>query len=104
MTMNLDKTAIQRAFKAYDVRGKIPSELNEDVLKKIGNCFARFIGRHRGKIVIGYDVRPTSEPFARALTAGVTDAGVNVLDIGLVGTDMVYHAAAYYHCDGGVMI
>ncbi|HKZ40286.1 MAG TPA: phosphomannomutase/phosphoglucomutase [Candidatus Hodarchaeales archaeon] len=102
--MNLDKTAIQRAFKAYDVRGKIPSELNEDVLKKIGNCFARFIGRHRGKIVIGYDVRPTSEPFARALTAGVTDAGVNVLDIGLVGTDMVYHAAAYYHCDGGVMI
>ncbi|MHA1166502.1 MAG: phosphomannomutase/phosphoglucomutase [Candidatus Hodarchaeales archaeon] len=96
-----------RAFKAYDVRGRIPDELNEDIVKRIGNAFAQFLlakSPVKGPIAVGHDVRPSSEAFSEAIIAGITDAGLDVMDIGLVGTDMVYFAAAKYDCSGGIMI
>ncbi|MHA2297442.1 MAG: phosphomannomutase/phosphoglucomutase [Candidatus Hodarchaeales archaeon] len=103
----MDEPAFTRAFKAYDVRGRIPDELNEEILKRIGNAFAQFLRNHSpidGPVLVGYDIRLTSKPFTKAFTKGVTDAGMEVIDIGLVGTDMVYFATAKYKCAGGVMI
>lgn len=98
------KKALDIAFKAYDVRGRIPEELNEESVKKIGNAFIQFLGEISKPIIVGYDVRPTSEKFAKALARGINDAGVDVINIGLVGTDMVYFATAHYKCAGGIMI
>jgi phosphomannomutase len=98
------KVALDNAFKAYDVRGRIPEELNEEIVKKIGNAFIQFLGEVSKPIIVGYDVRPTSENFAKALARGITDTGVDVINIGLVGTDMVYFATALFKCAGGIMI
>lgn len=103
-SFSFDPEAVTRAFKAYDVRGRVPSELNEDIIKRTGNAFVQFLGTIQGPIIIGYDVRPTSKIFAEALIEGINDAGIDVLDIGLVGTDMVYFAVAKYQASGGIMI
>ena len=96
MTLNLS------AFKAYDIRGRIPEEINADLIYKIGRAFAAFVKPK--KVAVGRDIRLTSEEFAQALIRGLTDAGVDVLDIGLCGTEGVYFATFHYKLDGGVMI
>lgn len=96
--------AVTNSFKAYDIRGKVPDELNEEIVRKIGNVFTQFLGKEESTIVIGYDIRLTSKSFKRALIDGITDAGSNVVDIGLVGTDMVYFVVAHYNFDGGIMV
>lgn len=102
--LSFDPAAVSRAFKAYDVRGRIPDELSADVVRLIGNAFVQFLGEVTGPIVVGYDVRPTSEEFSQALTTGILDAGASVLNIGMVGTDMVYYATAVHKAQGGIMI
>ena len=96
MTVNLS------AFKAYDIRGRIPDEINAELIYQIGRAYAAFIKPK--KVAVGRDIRLTSEEFAQALIRGLTDSGVDVLDIGLCGTEGVYFATFHYQLDGGVMI
>ena len=89
-------------FKAYDIRGQIPGQLNEDVAYRIGNATAQFLGGKR--IVVGRDMRLSSASLTDAVVNGLLDAGVEVLDIGLCGTEMVYFATMHLEADGGIMI
>jgi phosphomannomutase len=89
-------------FKAYDIRGRIPDQLNVDVAYRVANAMAEFLGAK--KIVIGRDIRQSSAELADAVAKGLTDAGVEVLDFGLGGTEMVYFATPYLDADGGIMV
>jgi phosphomannomutase len=89
-------------FKAYDVRGQIPNQLNADICYRIGNATAEFLGA--SSVVVGRDMRLSSEEFADAVSRGLTDAGVEVLDIGLCGTEMVYFATSFLKASGGIMV
>jgi phosphomannomutase len=89
-------------FKAYDIRGRIPDQLNADIAYRIGNATAEFLGARR--IVIGRDMRLSSSELADAIARGMVEAGVEVLDIGLCGTEMVYFATAHLETDGGIMV
>lgn len=90
------------SFKAYDIRGKVPAELNEELAYKTGFAFAAFL--QCKTIIIGRDVRKSSASLSNALTEGITDAGCNVVDLGLCGTEMIYFATPFLNADGGVMI
>ncbi len=90
------------SFKAYDIRGQIPNQLNADICYRIGNATAAFLDGKR--VVIGRDMRLSSAEFADAVAKGLMDAGVEVLDIGLCGTEMVYFAVKHLDADGGIMI
>ena len=89
-------------FKAYDIRGRLPDQLNADIAYRIGNATAEFLDAKQ--VVIGRDMRLSSEEIADVVARGLTDAGVDVLDIGLCGTEMVYFATASLKTDGGIMI
>jgi len=90
------------AFKAYDVRGRIPDEINAELIYQIGRAYAAFIKPK--KVCVGRDIRLTSEEFAQAAIRGLTDSGVDVVDIGLCGTEGTYFATFHYKLDGGLMI
>jgi phosphomannomutase len=89
-------------FKAYDIRGQIPNQLNPDVAYRIGNATAEYLKGKR--IVVGRDIRLSSEELTDAVCRGLMEAGVEVLDIGLCGTEMVYFATDHLTADGGIMI
>jgi phosphomannomutase len=79
-----------RCFKAYDIRGRIPDELNDALAYQIGQAYAAFV---RPKVVaVGRDIRASSAQLRDSLTRGLTDSGVDVADIGLCGTEGVYFA------------
>ncbi len=90
------------SFKAYDIRGKVPSELNSDLAYKTGKAFVKLI--EAKTVVIGHDIRKSSEEISEALSKGLNDAGADVIDIGLCGTEMVYFGTPFLNADGGVMI
>jgi len=89
-------------FKAYDIRGKVPSQLNNDLAYKIGRTFVKYLNCK--KVVIGKDVRKSSPKLSEALSKGITDAGADVYDLGLCGTEMIYYGTPYFDADGGIMI
>ena len=89
-------------FKAYDARGKVPDELNADIAYRIGRGYAEFIKPKQ--VAVGRDVRLSSDELFDALSRGLMDSGVDVLDLGLCGTEMVYFAAFHQQLDGGIMI
>lgn len=92
-------------FKAYDIRGRVPDELNPDLARKIGQSFAAVYGLK--KVVVGRDIRLSSESLVSALTKGLQDMGCEVLDLGLIGTEEMYHGAfslADDGVDGGVVV
>ncbi len=89
-------------FKAYDVRGKVPEELNSDVAYRIGRAYAEFVRPHR--VAVGRDIRLTSLELSDALCRGLNDAGADVIDIGIGGTELVYFATAHLELDGGIMV
>ncbi|MBK7771890.1 MAG: phosphomannomutase [bacterium] len=89
-------------FKAYDIRGKVPSELDADLAYRIGLSTARYLKART--VAVGRDCRLSSASLATALTRGLTDAGADVLDIGQCGTEMVYHATFARGLDGGIMV
>ncbi len=89
-------------FKAYDVRGKVPGELNPRIAYAIGRAFAQKI--QPKTVCIGYDIRLSGPALQKALAAGLIAEGVEVIDLGLIGTEMVYFATAFYGYDGGVML
>lgn len=89
-------------FKAYDIRGRVPDQLNHDVAYRIGRAFAQIL--QPGRVVVGRDVRQDSADFAAAIARGVNDAGASVIDIGLCGTEEVYFQTAHRGIGGGVMV
>jgi len=88
-------------FKAYDVRGTVPAQLDEDAARRIGYAFARFTGADR--IVIGRDARTSSPVLAAALGDGIRAAGGGVSDLGMVTTDMVYFASGHFDLPGAMV-
>ena len=89
-------------FKAYDVRGKVPEELDELLAYHIGRALAEVL--KPGAVVVGRDVRPSSPALAKSVSEGLLDSGMDVLDIGLCGTEQVYFSTARLRASGGVMI
>jgi phosphomannomutase len=89
-------------FKAYDLRGRIPTELNDDVAYRVGRGYAEFLSPKR--VVVGRDIRLSSEGLADALCRGLTDGGADVFDIGICGTEGVYFATFDGNYDGGIMV
>lgn len=89
-------------FKAYDIRGVIPDEINEELAYRVGRAYAELY--HPKTMCVGYDVRKSSPDFCKAVCDGLTDGGVHVYNIGLCGTEMVYFTTFYYKLDGGIMI
>ena len=93
---------LSNSFKAYDVRGRIPDELNPEVVYRIARAYAEWLKPKR--VAVGRDIRHSSREFSDALTRGLCDSGVDVVDIGLGGTEMVYFATSSLGLDGGVMV
>lgn len=89
-------------FKAYDIRGKLGEELNEDIVYRIGRAYAQYIKPKN--VVVGGDVRLTSKALKTALSNGLRDEGVDVIDIGMSGTEEIYFATSHLKTDGGIEI
>src|SRR3990170_1679353 len=89
-------------FKAYDIRGVVPAELNEAVTEKIGRSVVKLLNART--IAVGRDMRASADALFDALTKGITSMAADVLDIGLCSTPMSYFADARYKADGSVMI
>src|SRR5229473_2719890 len=96
--MNLDPNI----FKAYDVRGVYPGEVNEEAARGIGAAFVAYLGAK--KIALGRDMRLSSPALAAAVVDGATSQGADVVDYGMIATDMLYFAVARDRLDGGVQI
>ncbi len=96
---------IPSCFKAYDIRGKVPAELDAAMAEKIGRAFAAVFKLE--KVAVGYDIRLSSEEIVRGLVEGLLGMGTDVLDLGLCGTEEIYHAAFSMEkdgVDGGVIV
>ena len=102
MTMNSNEQAKLTCFKAYDIRGRLGDELNEDIAYRIGRAYAVYL--QPKSVVIGADIRLSSESLKVALANGLMDEGVNVIDIGLAGTEEVYFATFHLKVDGGIEV
>ena len=89
-------------FKAYDIRGKLGTELNEDIAYNIGRAYGQIY--QPKTIAVGCDVRLTSEDLKQATIRGLNDAGVNVIDLGMTGTEEVYFAAFHLDVQGGIEV
>lgn len=89
-------------FKPYDIRGRVPDELNEDIAWRIGRAFSAELNPRT--VIVGRDVRLESPSLAAALTKGLNDGGSNVIDIGLCGTEEVYFQTFNRQADGGIMV
>lgn len=89
-------------FKAYDIRGRVPDQLNMDIAERIGRAFVQVTGAK--KIVVGYDIRLSSPEITQALIKGLMLAGADVHDIGLCGTEQIYFATDHFDMDGGIMV
>jgi phosphomannomutase len=90
------------SFKAYDVRGRIPDEINDSLAYDIGRAYCAFVQARR--VAVGYDIRLSSPTLAEALKQGLMDSGCDVLDIGLWGTEGAYFATFAEQLDGGIMV
>ena len=89
-------------FKAYDIRGKLGEELNEDIAYRIGRAYGEYLNPQ--EVVIGGDIRLTSEALKQSLAEGLMDAGVDVIDLGMTGTEEIYFATSYLKIDGGIEV
>ena len=94
---------MENIFKAYDIRGKVGSELSDEVLEKIGKAFADFLP-NEGTVAVGRDMRPDSKNLAENLIKGLVSQGRDVIDIGEVTSDMIYFATGSLKLAGGAMI
>ena len=91
-------------FKAYDIRGVYADSLNEDVARQIGRAYVNYLELSGSRVIVGRDMRLSSEALEGAFIQGVTEAGADVLDIGLVSTDALYFALGHLEESGGAMI
>jgi phosphomannomutase len=100
--MQGDQKSSLSCFKAYDVRGRVPDELNEDIAFKVGQVFVSFLKARQ--VVVGFDIRLSSPGLSAALSQGLKSCGADVLDIGLCGTEEMYFATGALNADGGIMV
>ena len=100
--MAADNIEKLRCFKAYDVRGRVPDELDKDLARRIGQAFATCFSPAR--VVLGHDIRISSPDLSRVLAEGLMAAGSDVVDLGLCGTEEVYFATSHLKADGGIMV
>ena len=104
-------------FKAYDIRGKLGEELNEDIAYRIGRAYGEWLKsnpsspaplpqreRRAKQVVVGGDIRLTSESLKQALANGLMDSGINVIDLGMTGTEEIYFATSHLGVDGGIEV
>lgn len=94
-------------FKAYDVRGELDVNLDNTIAYRIGRAFAEYLNpsfENSKVIVIGSDIRPSSDDLKKSTIDGILDAGVDVIDLGMSGTEEVYFATSFYHAIGGIEI
>lgn len=89
-------------FKAYDIRGKLGAELNEEIARRIGRAFGEYLKPR--SVAVGGDVRETSAALKQAVAEGLVDAGVDVVDLGMTGTEEIYFAAFHLDVDGGIEV
>lgn len=89
-------------FKAYDIRGQLGEELNDDIAYRIGRAYGEYLKPK--KVVVGGDIRLTSEALKQSLAKGLMDAGVDVIDLGMTGTEEIYFATSYLKVDGGIEV
>ncbi len=89
-------------FKAYDIRGQLGDELNEDIAYRIGRAYGEYLKPKQ--VVVGGDIRLTSGSLKQALSEGLLDAGVDVFDLGMTGTEEIYFATSFLKVDGGIEI
>ncbi|MBJ6474312.1 phosphomannomutase CpsG, partial [Enterobacter hormaechei] len=89
-------------FKAYDIRGRLGDELNNNIAKRIGRAYGEYLKPRT--VVLGGDVRLTSESLKMSLAEGLQDAGVDVLDIGMSGTEEIYFSTFHLGVDGGIEV
>ena len=89
-------------FKAYDIRGKLGEELNEDIAYRIGRAYGEYLKPK--EIVVGGDIRLTSELLKLSLSNGLMDSGVDVIDLGMTGTEEIYFATSHLKLDGGIEV
>src|SRR3990167_9285754 len=104
--MNID----QAIFKAYDIRGIVPTQINERVAEQIGRAFAVWLqkkvkgDRLKVKVVVGRDVRTHSPSLSQALIRGLISQGADVVDIGIISTPMLYYVVGSTDLDGGICV
>ncbi len=94
--------AALNCFKAYDIRGRVPDELNEEVATRVGRAYAQYV--RPGTVVVGEDMRLSSPALADALSAGLNAGGADVIRIGMCGTEEVYFATSHLKAGGGIMV
>src|SRR2546421_4572546 len=92
--------APDEVFKAYDIRGTVPDQLDANLCRAVGAAFARFAGA--GTVLVGRDMRPSGVELSRAFAEGVTSQGVDVVDIGLASTDLLYFASGKLDAPGAM--
>lgn len=97
--MNIDSTI----FKAYDIRGIYPSQINEELAYRIGQAYSHVMNP-QGEVLIGHDVRLHSQALKEKIIEGLLDAGVNVVDVGWMSTDMLYFGVGHYKTAGGIQV
>src|SRR3990167_7823652 len=97
-----------KIFKAYDIRGIYPDDLNEEIIYRIARAYAALMQKENAgkklQIVVGRDMRLSSPTLSAAATKGLVDSGVDVIDAGMVSTPTFYFTVAYYKYDGGLQI
>ena len=91
-----------KGFKAYDVRGVYPNEVNEELAYRVGRIFSAMFAAET--VVVGHDIRLSGRAIVDALTEGLRHGGTKVIDIGQCGTEMIYFATAHLNADGGIMV
>ena len=91
-----------KCFKAYDIRGRVPEELNPDIAWRIGRAYGEYLAP--AQVVVGCDIRLQSPELASAVCEGLLDSGVDVIDIGLCGTEEVYFQTFHRGTGGGIMV
>lgn len=93
---------LESIYRNYDIRGRYPEEITDDEVEKIGYAIVKLFGTK--KVAVGYDIRPSSLPLKNALVKGLTEAGCNVVDLGLVTTPMTYYVCGSTDVDATVMV
>src|SRR5690625_5380987 len=89
-------------FKAYDVRGRVPDQLNEDLPRRIGRAYCQVVQPRR--VVVGHDIRLSSPAISAALRQGLREGGAEVYNLGLCGTEEVYFSNLHAEMDGGIAV
>ena len=100
MADTLDPANVHAVFKAYDVRGTVPDQIDEDLARATGRAFVQVVGGPT--VVVGHDMRPSSPGMARAFAEGASEAGADVVMIGLASTDQLYFASGHLGLPGAM--